>query len=124
MISRLLDSVIIIDHLNGVKKASRYLLGLDPEETAISVITRAEIIAGIEEGEMDVVKALLDQYSLFNIDVHIADLAGTLRKKYGWKLPDAFQAAFCLNHNIRLITRNTKDFDPKIYDFVDIPYSL
>ena len=46
MIKRLLDSVILIDHLNGIDKATRFILKLQPEQTAISVITRAEILAG------------------------------------------------------------------------------
>lgn len=124
MITRLIDSVILIDHLNGLEQANLFILDLDPGEAAISVITRAEILAGIRESEEPLVKALLDQYHLLTIDAAIADLSATLRRKYGWRLPDAFQAALSLYHKIRLVTRNTKDFDPKKHDFVEIPYSL
>jgi predicted nucleic acid-binding protein len=55
MIERLIDSVILIDHLNGISKATRFVLGLDPLQTAVSVITRAEILAGLDqEGEVSV----------------------------------------------------------------------
>ena len=124
MLERLLDSVIIIDHLNDLEVATHFILNLDPKKTAISVITRAEILVGIEPSDEHLIKVFLDQYHLFNIDESVADLASTLRRKYRWKLPDAFQAALCLHHNLKLSTRNTRDFDPAIHNFVEIPYIL
>jgi predicted nucleic acid-binding protein len=124
ILTRLLDSVILIDHLNGVPEAKHYVMALEPEYAAISVITRAEILVGVEPEDAPLVKALLDQYHLLIIDKPIADLAANLRKSQGWKLPDAFQAALCLYHKIKLTTRNTKDFDPERHDFVEIPYVL
>ena len=124
MIERLIDSVILIDHLNGVEKATLFIINLDPLETAISVITRAEILTGIDEDEAAGVIPLLDQYQLLIIDKPVADLAAQLRKEHGWKLPDAFQAALAKHHKIKLITRNSKDFSPQKHDFVEIPYRL
>jgi predicted nucleic acid-binding protein len=124
MIERLIDSVILIDHLNGISKATRFILGLNPLQTAVSVITRAEILAGLDEEGQVTVRPLLDQYQLLIIDKAIADLAAQLRRKYGWKLPDAFQVALAQHHKTKLTTRNTKDFDPKKHDFVEVPYSL
>jgi len=121
---RLLDSVIIIDHLNGIEKATGYLVGLIPERQAISVVTRAEILVGVIDDESKIIKTLLDQYELLSIDKETADLAADLRKKHGWKLPDAFQAALCFQHGLKLVTRNTKDFDPKKYEFVVVPYTI
>ena len=124
MIKRLLDSVILIDHLNGIEKATRFILELQPEQTAVSVITRAEILAGLREDDKKVVLPLLDQYKLLIIDQPVADMAADLRRVHRWKLPDAFQAALALHHKIKLTTRNTKDFDPKKFDFVEIPYTF
>jgi len=124
MIKRILDSVILIDHLNGIEKSTKFILGLNPDEIAISVITRAEILVGIEETSEEQVRAFLDQYYLLTIDKATADLAASLRKRHGWKLPDAFQAALALHHKIKLSTRNTRDFDPEQHDFVEIPYRL
>jgi predicted nucleic acid-binding protein len=124
MSERLLDSVILIDHLNGISKATQFILGLNPLQTAISVITRAEILAGLDEEGQPKVISLLDQYRLLIIDKPIADLSAQLRRKYGWKLPDAFQAALAQYHKRKLTTRNTKDFDPAKHHFVEIPYSL
>ena len=124
MIERLLDSVIIIDHMNGIQAATQFVLGLDPGKTAISVITRAEILVGIAESDEKLVKAFLDQYCHLIIDKAVADLAASLRRTYHWKLPDAFQAAISISNKIKLTTRNTKDFDPGRHDFVEIPYAV
>jgi predicted nucleic acid-binding protein len=124
MLTRLLDSVILIDHLNGMQEAKQFVLALEPGQTAISVITRAEILVGVNLEDAPLVKALLDQFHLLIIDKPIADLAADLRKSQGWKLPDAFQGALCFYHQIKLTTRNTKDFDPHKHDFVEIPYDI
>jgi predicted nucleic acid-binding protein len=125
MIELLLDSVILIDHFNNEKKATRFLAGLDPNKVAISVITRAEILVGLESGQgVEKAKSLLDQFTLLTIDKATADKAAELRRKFGWKLPDAFQAAIATNRGIILMTRNTKDFNPKKHTFVKIPYHL
>jgi predicted nucleic acid-binding protein len=124
MIERLIDSVIIIDHLNGLENATRFILELDPQQTAISVITRAEILTGLDQDKQPKVTQLLDQYQLFIIDKPIADLAASLRREHSWKLPDAFQAALAKHHKTKLTTRNTKDFNPEKFYFVEIPYRL
>jgi predicted nucleic acid-binding protein len=123
-VESLLDSVILIDHLNGIKKATVFLANLAPEKQAISVVTRAEILVGVNDEELKIVTALLDQFNLLAIDKETADLAAALRKENGWKLPDAFQAALCVQHGLKLITRNTKDFKPEIHEFVEIPYTI
>ena len=81
-------------------KATKYIDGLNPEDTAISVITRAEILAGLDEKTEIFVKPLLDQYRLLIVDKTIADLSAKLRREHGWKLPDAFQAAISIENKI------------------------
>jgi len=122
MLNRLLDSVILIDHLNGVLEAEEFVSSLDPAETAISVITWAEILVGVEKEDETLVRAFLNQFHLLIIDKPIADLAASLRKSQKWKLPDAFQAALSIHHKIKLVTRNTRDFDPAKDNFVEVPY--
>ena len=124
MIERLLDSVILIDHFNGISKATRFISGLDPSKTAISVISRAEILVGFDADSLEKPKALLDQFTLFNIDKATADKATALRREHGWKLPDAFQAALAVIAGVKLCTRNTKDFDPAAHPFVEVPYRI
>ncbi|MFH1480870.1 MAG: PIN domain-containing protein [Pseudomonadota bacterium] len=125
MLETLLDSLILIDHFNDKREATRYISKLDPARVAISVITRAEILMGFEAGEdQEKAKFLLDQYTLFIIDRDIADKAAELRREFGWKLSDAFQAALAIHHRLKLATRNTKDFNPRKHTFVEVPYSL
>ena len=124
MLERLLDSVILIDHFNDIAEASTFIAGLDPGKTAISVISYAEILVGFEEEAIEEAKALLNHYEILSIDTLIAEKAAELRRRYGWKLPDAFQAALALHHRLKLCTRNTKDFNAKKLSFVEVPYKL
>jgi predicted nucleic acid-binding protein len=124
MIERLLDSVILIDHLNNIPQAMDFLLALNPEKTAISVITYAEILTGLDEdGERKAVP-LLHSFEMLEIDASVAKKAAMLKRQHGWKLPDAFQAALAITHDIMLCTRNFKDFNPQKHPFVEIPYVL
>jgi len=124
MLERLLDSVILIDHFNNVTKATEFIINLDPEKTAISVITRAEILVGFDDKNREKAKLLLDQFKLLLIDKNIADETAWLQTKYGWKLPDAFQAALAIHYRIKLCTRNIRDFNPEVHPFIEIPYRL
>jgi predicted nucleic acid-binding protein len=121
-VSILLDTVILIDHLNGIRAATRYLESL--EEASISVISRAEVLAGLALSEVMAVREWLDRYQTFAIDRQTADLAADLRREYKWKLPDALQAAVAEQHGLKLATRNTKDFPPRRHSFVVVPYSV
>jgi predicted nucleic acid-binding protein len=122
MLERLLDSVILIDHLNNVPQATEFILALDPEKTAISVISYAEILTGLDEEGGWKARHLLQSFEMLEIDAVVAEKAAALRRQYGWKLPDAFQAAIAIIHDVKLCTRNTKDFDPQKHSFVEIPY--
>ncbi|SFK82820.1 PIN domain-containing protein [Methylocapsa palsarum] len=123
MTAFLLDSVIVIDHFNGVEAATNYLRE-HREDIAISVITRAEVLTGFD-GESEVLaKAVLAKLRHYPVTAEDADLAAALRRQNRWKLPDALQAAIALNRHCRLVTRNTRDFDPARHAFVLIPYVL
>jgi len=121
-VSVLLDSVVLIDHLNGYSAATDYLRST--QTASISVITRAEVLAGLNTNAVDRVRKLLDHYATLIIDTETADLAADLRRTNRWKLPDAFQAALAQRYSLALATRNTRDFPPGKYPFVVIPYTL
>ena len=118
----LIDTVIIIDHLNGVKKASNWLKKYGSDAN-ISVITRAEVLTGASDREKFSIQLLLDNFHCLSITKEISDIAASLRQQYKWKLPDAFQAALAKQNGLKLITRNMKDF-PKEFEFVKIPYQI
>jgi predicted nucleic acid-binding protein len=124
VLERLLDSVILIDHFNGVPQATKFLLALDPEKTAISVISYAEILTGLDDEGAKKAQQLLGSFKMLEIDATAAEKAAALRRQHSWKLPDAFQAAIAILHDVKLSTRNTKDFNPQKHSFVEIPYLL
>lgn len=123
MTTILLDSVILIDHLNDVTAATSYLRKVRGD-AGVSVITRAEVLAGYEPNGVPVALALLDSFPVFAITKEIADLTARLRRQHRWKLPDAFQAAIAQANQLQLATRNTKDFDPARFSFVTVPYAI
>ena len=45
----LIDTDVFIDHLNGVAKAMAWLSSLEEGEAMVSVVTRAEVLAGTED---------------------------------------------------------------------------
>lgn len=124
VLERLLDSVILIDHLNNISQATDFLVSLDPTRTAISVISHAEILTGLDSSGVEKTRPLLYSFEMLTIDTATAEMAASLRRQHGWKLPDAFQAALAIMNNLRLVTRNTKDFNPAKYPFVEIPYTI
>ncbi len=123
MTTLLLDSVIVIDHLNGIPAATRFLSD-SAETAAVSAITRAEVLAGCTDLEAPHVAALLDRFRFLALDAPVADEAARLRRNTSLKLPDAIQAAFALRHGLRLATRNLKDFAPARFPFAFAPYRL
>jgi hypothetical protein len=120
----LLDSAILIDVLRGIEVAVDWVADLRPGEAAISVITRAEVLAGGTEAEKRHAQALCDLFDCISLDAEIADAAADLRRARRWKLPDAFQAAVAKRNGWLLVTRNEKDFREDRDRFVRVPYRL
>jgi len=119
----LLDSVILIDHLNGQAQATAFLRA-NGSRCCVSVITRAEVLCGFPQEDEHLGRTLLDSFVTLPLEREAADLAGRLRREFRWKMPDAIQAALSLTHGLRLVTRNTRDFPPHRHAFVFSPYSL
>jgi predicted nucleic acid-binding protein len=117
----LLDSTLLIDHFNDVDAATEFL-AKHGRESAISVVTMAEVLAGSLPKEQEAHELLLDQHPCLAVDALTAKAAAALRRQKHWKLADSFQAALALRHGMKLVTRNTKDFDPKKLDFIHVPY--
>lgn len=119
----LLDSVIVIDHFNGIGQASAFLAE-HGSECALSVITRAETLAGFDEDTEPLALSLLDRFPALPVTREIADLAARLRRSERFALPDAIQAAVAMVHGLTLVTRNTRDFPPGREPEVLVPYQL
>jgi len=99
-------------------------LGRHGADSAVSVITRAEVLAGFDDDAVSLAIRLLDAFPTLPMTVEIADEAARLRRTVRWKLPDAIQAAFARMHGLTLVTRNTRDFQPGGDPEVLIPYRL
>lgn len=117
----LLDSVILIDHFNGIEAAADFLVE-NGKDSVISAITRAEVLAGFDDASAIVARELLDLFPALPITVEIADRAARLRRSERWKLPDALQAAVAQHHGLALVTRNTRDFQDRAGIRVVVPY--
>jgi predicted nucleic acid-binding protein len=89
---------------------------------AISVITRAEVLTGFDERMEPLARGFLDNFRVLAIDAGTADLAAGLCRRENWKLPDALQAAVADRHQLVLVTRNTKNFQPCGWLEVLVPY--
>ena len=74
-----------------------------------SVITRCELFAG-REVEEETVQRLLEGFEELPVDRPVAERAGRLRRAGGLRTPDALIAATALEHQLVLVTRNTRDF--------------
>lgn len=120
----LLDSTVLIDHLRGIDGATKWLRRLRDGEAVISVITRAEVLSGGTEEESLAAYELCEQLECLPLTKDVATRAAELRRKNGWKLPDALQAAMALRIGVKLVTRNSRDFDKKKHPFIIIPYRL
>ncbi|MGA2531652.1 MAG: PIN domain-containing protein [Candidatus Aminicenantales bacterium] len=120
----LLDSTVLIDHLRGIVEATKWLQKLREGEAVISVITRAEVLCGGTEDETLAAYELCEQFECLPLTKDVATRAAELRKRNGWRLPDALQAAMALRSGLKLVTRDSKDFDEKRHPFILIPYRL
>jgi predicted nucleic acid-binding protein len=118
-----LDSDVIIDFLNG-SEAARDFINENFTLCAVTPVTRAEALTGQDPSLVDETAAWLDSFSFLPLDAPSCDLAASIRRTNKLKLPDAFQAAMAMQHKLKLVTRNTRDFPPGKFSFVTVPYKI
>lgn len=110
----LLDTCIVIDLLRGREDAFAFVTGL-AEAPALSVITATELLAGIRNArERRKIERLLAVYTVYDIDLAIAVLAGDFVRRYGPSHGvdpiDALIAATAKRHKTGFATLNLKHF--------------
>ena len=104
MASYLIDTDIFIDHLRvGLRVPTQ------PEDSAYSSITRAELYAGAGTHE-DVVDLLLSAFQEIPVEQTVAEEGGRIRRRTGIALPDALVAATAVLSSRTLVTRNERHF--------------
>ncbi len=107
----LLDSNIIIYHLNGDKTATEFIRE-NIKNCAISQITYVEVLSFDfkDENERAEVKSFLECLDIFDTDKSIAVQYLKDRQQQKIKIPDNFIASTAQAKNLTLVTRNTDDF--------------
>jgi predicted nucleic acid-binding protein len=122
MVRALFDTNIVIDYLNGERKALDEMCLYN--ESYISIITYTEVLVGIKEHtHFDRAKDYLLSFNVVYIDQDISDLAIQARKKYKLKIADALILASAQKINAILVTRDINDFNLSI-PIVREPYKL
>lgn len=123
--SYLLDTNVISEVVrsNPNKNVIEWFKSVPDEALFISVLTIGEIRKGTETVkdhkrreklrlwlEIELPRWFADR--ILDIDLHIADRWGRLQSEIKKPIPaiDSLLAATALHHDLRLVTRNTKDF--------------
>ena len=120
----LIDTDVLIDYLRGQAEAVSYLESLT-EPLLISVVTVAELYAGVREGaERTALDEFIRAFEIVAVDKEIAIKGGLYRRDYGKShntgLADALIAATAEVRQAELVTLNKKHF-PMLASIV-VPY--
>ena len=112
----LVDSDVLVEHLQGRPSATAWLLAARGQTTLIiSVLSVAELTGGMRSGERADVMRLLATLHPRAVDEDVAHRAGELRRRYrrshsGIGLPDYLIAATAQLDGLELATRNVRHF--------------
>ena len=107
----LVDSNIIIYHLNGNNKATDFL-SKHKDHIAISQITYIEVLSYPFDEHIQIqIKKLLESFEIIDVTLDISKQAINNIKLKKIKVPDNIIASTAIINNLILVTRNTKDFD-------------
>jgi predicted nucleic acid-binding protein len=121
VVRAVIDTNILVDYLRGIPFAATELaLYKNP---AISTISWIEVMAGTTTQTEKTARAFLQTFDLLEIDAKVAEQAVIFRKTRRVKLPDAVIWATAQVHGRLLVSRNSRDFDPRDPG-VRVPYTL
>jgi len=122
----LIDTDIIIDYLRGLPQASSFLEKTMEQSTCLlSVITVAELYAGIRDGkERHLLENFLHVFEIISLNNDIATTGGLYRRDHGKShnvgLADALIAATATYCDATLASLNKKNF-PMLKN-IHVPY--
>jgi predicted nucleic acid-binding protein len=119
------DSDVLIDYLRDQPQAVAFLEGSE-QPLAISVITVAELYAGVRDGEeRQQLDTFIGAFTVLPLDRQPAQRAGLWRRQYGPShgtgLADALIAASVAAAGATLVTLNRRHF-PMLADVL-VPYA-
>ncbi|MEJ7760646.1 MAG: type II toxin-antitoxin system VapC family toxin [Gemmatimonadaceae bacterium] len=116
------DTNILIDYLNGSKKAKTEIGSID--EPFISLVTWMEVLVGVADAdEESSIREFLRRFSVYPVDEGVAERAVAIRRENNLRLPDAIIWATAYRLGTILVTRNTRDFPPR-HPSIRIPYRM
>ncbi len=124
----LLDTTVLIDAMRGrvavlTALADAVRFG---HELGTSALNLAEVYSGIRNHEESVAREFLATLTCFPVTDSIAERGGRLRNEWARRgitlgLADAMIAATALEHGLRLVTDNRKDFPMPELVFYPLP---
>lgn len=108
----LVDTDVLIDFLRGKNTAQQILTSaISIYPLCISVITVAEIIAGMRPTEEKATEEFLKGFEIIAVSEKVARIAGALRNHHKRiLLPDCLIAATALSECSSLLTFNRRDY--------------
>lgn len=116
----LLDSNIIIYHLNGDDNATTFI-SVNRKHCAISRITYIEVLSfDFTSDEEKSVKDLLDSFVTIDTNREIAIQSIKNRKSKKIKVPDNIIASTAQVYDLSLVTKNINDFNSLDVNVLDI----
>jgi predicted nucleic acid-binding protein len=121
-VSDLFDTNILIDHLNGIAKATKEIRRSG--QAAISVITWIEVMTGAATADEEaLLKSFLANFQSLPLTDAVAERAALNRREKRLKMPDAIILATAELSGRELVTRNVKDF-PAGMRGIRVPYKI
>lgn len=122
MIEASFDSNILIDSLNGDRRARLELIRT--ERRWISRVTWIEVMSKVRPEDETAMAGFFADFQIEEVTIQIGRRAAALRfDRPRLKLPDAVIHASALLGERTLVTRNTKDF-PAEMPGIRVPYKL
>lgn len=124
---KIIDTDIAIDHFHGHRAALDYFAEnlATGQILAISVVTLAEFMGGMREGEQERTDRLFRLFTVLDATQDIARRAAAYLRQFhashNLELGDALIAATVAYHNAELVTRNRKHY-PMQDILITIPY--
>lgn len=110
----IVDTNILIDFLRGQPGARSFLLSLTSDAVpSCSVISVAEIHAGMRESERNKVQQLLGSMTVLPVTNQMAEMAGSLKRNargLSLTLDDCLIAATAVTQSEELATRNARHY--------------
>lgn len=120
----LVDTDVLIEFLRSKQRAQEVLMSAAKStDLYCSVVTVAELIAGMRVSEKDSTEKLLSGFHLLPVTEAIARQAGFLRQQKKARpilLPDCLIAATAMEHHCALLTFNLKDYPFEALDLYPV----